>query len=108
MYNDIIRLFKQKKVGWTGGLHETVGKKFVEQLVALIWYIDPYLQKFNVRKLYLPEFFLELDQFKLKFSYNRFYFEGKHKKYQLAHNTLIDLTSSLNLSLSAPWVCEII
>ncbi len=36
LYNDIIRLFKQKKVGWTGGLHETVGKKFVEWLVALI------------------------------------------------------------------------
>ena len=44
----------------------------------------------------------------MKFSYNHFYFEGKHKKHQLAHNTLVDLTSSLNLSLSAPWVYEII
>ncbi|GES81625.1 hypothetical protein GLOIN_2v1786818 [Rhizophagus clarus] len=90
------------KVGWTGGLHETVGKKFVERLVALIWYTDPHLQKFNTRKLYLPEFFLELDQFKINLNYNRFYSEGKHKKHQLDRNILVDLTSSLNLSLSAP------
>ena len=51
---------------------------------------------------------MELDQFKINFNYNHFYFEGKHKKYQLAHNTLVNLINSLNLSLSAPWVCEII
>ncbi|GES78591.1 hypothetical protein GLOIN_2v1791831 [Rhizophagus clarus] len=51
---------------------------------------------------------LKLDQFKIKLNYNHFYFEGKHKKHQLACNTLIDLTSSLNLSLSTLWACEVI
>ena len=73
-----------------------------------IWYIDPHLQKFSARKLNLPKLFLELNQFKLKLNYNRFYFEGKHKKQQLACNILTDLTKSLTLSISAPWACEII
>jgi len=108
LYNDIIKLLKQEKIGWTGGLHETVGKKFVERLVVSIWYIDSHLQKFSARKLNLPKLFLELNQFKLKLNYNHFYFERKHKKQQLACNILTDLTKSLTLSISAPWACAII
>ena len=106
LYNNVIKLLKQEKVGWTGGLHKTVGKKFVEWLVVSIWYIDPHLQKFSARKLNLPKLFLELNQFKLKLNYNRFYFEGKHKKQQLACNILTDLTKSLTLSISAPWIVK--
>ncbi|PKK55784.1 hypothetical protein RhiirC2_831214 [Rhizophagus irregularis] len=32
LYNEIIELFRVQKVGWMGGLHDTIGKKFVNRL----------------------------------------------------------------------------
>ena len=36
LYNEIIILFENKKVGWTGGLHLSVGEKYVERLTKLL------------------------------------------------------------------------
>src|SRR3954451_12858881 len=88
LYNDIIRLLKQKNVKWNGNLHETVGKKFIERLVALIWYINSHLNKFCTRLLYLSDLFQELSLYKQKITYNQFYHHGKHKKEKLSHAKL--------------------
>src|SRR2546421_3584379 len=46
LYNDIIALLKKKqKNGWSGADSESFAKKFMERLVALLWYIDPHREK---------------------------------------------------------------
>jgi hypothetical protein len=106
LYNDIIRLLQQRKVKWNGNLHETAGKKFIERLAALIWYIDPHLDKFCARSLHLPVLFQGLSLYKQNTTYNQFYHHGKHKKEKLSHAKLEELVQSLSISVTQPWACS--
>ncbi|CAB4420652.1 unnamed protein product [Rhizophagus irregularis] len=106
LFNDIIRLLQQRKVKWNGNLHETAGKKFIERLAALIWYIDPHLDKFCARSLHLPVLFQELSLYKQNTTYNQFYHHGKHKKEKLSHAKLEELVQSLSISVTQPWACS--
>src|SRR5581483_805065 len=103
LYNDIIRLFRSKSVGWKNGTHNTLGKSFVERLTAALWYIDPHRTKFTERSLSLGELFNELNQYQEEQSYNLYYFTGKHAKCNLMREKLEKLASSLELSIAQPW-----
>ncbi|CAB5396160.1 unnamed protein product [Rhizophagus irregularis] len=78
LYNEIIDLFRNQNVGWTGGVHDTIGKAFVNRIMNAIWYIDPHLSTLHARSCNLPVFFTQL------------------KTYQ-------DGETSLELSVSQPW-----
>ena len=106
LYNDIIWLLQQRKVKWNGNLHETAGKKFIEWLAALIWYIDPHLDKFYDHLLHLPVLFQELLLYKQNTTYNQFYYHGKHKKEKLSYAKLKELIQSLSISVTQPWACS--
>src|SRR5206468_8833890 len=60
LYNEIIDLFHDQKVGWTGGVHNTIGKTFVDHIMNAIWYIDPHLFTLHARSYNLPVFFTQL------------------------------------------------
>ncbi|GET65113.1 hypothetical protein GLOIN_2v1767477 [Rhizophagus irregularis DAOM 181602=DAOM 197198] len=106
LFNDIIRLLQQRKVKWNSNLYETAGKKFIERLAALIWYINPHLDKFCARSLHLPVLFQELSLYKQNTTYNQFYHHGKHKKEKLSHAKLEELVQSLSISVTQPWACS--
>ncbi|PKC07009.1 hypothetical protein RhiirA5_418782 [Rhizophagus irregularis] len=106
LYNNIIKLFRSKMVGWRNGIQNTFGKSFVECLTAALWYIDPHRTKFTERSLLLGELFNELDQYQKEQNYNLYYFTGKHAKYNLEHDKLEKLASSLELSVAQPWAAN--
>ena len=103
LYNDIIRLFRNKSVGWKNGMHNILGKSFIERLTAALWYIDPHRMKFTERSIPLGELFDELDQYQKNQHYNLYYFTGKHAKYNLMRDKLEKFASLLELSMAQPW-----
>ncbi|CAG8539089.1 22726_t:CDS:2 [Rhizophagus irregularis] len=72
--------------------NDSLANKFVERLVALLWYIDPHRNKLITWSLKLSDIFKELEQYQHNESYNKFYFIGHHKKEQLSHEKLEQLT----------------
>ena len=98
----------EKKVGWTGGLHLSVGEKCVERLTKLLWYIDPHLKKFANCGCHLPNLFIELSTYKQKQCYNQYYSVTHHKHEDIAYEKLNKLASSLDLSLAQPWTQDIL
>ncbi|CAG8621658.1 25122_t:CDS:2 [Dentiscutata erythropus] len=103
LYNEIIKLFQAQKVGWTNGLHETMGKTFINRLTSALWYIDPHLSTLSARSYHLPALFTQLKTYQDGKSYNEFYYTGHHKKDQLSQQKLAHLSSSLEISISQPW-----
>ncbi|CAB4406022.1 unnamed protein product [Rhizophagus irregularis] len=103
LYNEIIILFENKKVGWTGGLHLSVGVKCIERLAKLLWYIDPHLKKFAKRACHLPNLFTELLTYEQNQSYNQYYSVTHHKHEEVSHEKLDKLIKSFELSLAQPW-----
>ncbi|PKC62311.1 hypothetical protein RhiirA1_443979 [Rhizophagus irregularis] len=103
LYNEIIILFENKKVGWTGGLHLSVGVKCIERLAKPLWYIDPHLKKFAKRACYLPNLFTELLTYEQNQSYNQYYSITHHKYEEVSHEKLDKLIKSFKLSLAQPW-----
>ena len=43
-----------------GGIHQTLGKEFVERIANTLWYIDPYLELLRSRSCHLPTLFKNL------------------------------------------------
>jgi hypothetical protein len=60
LYNEIIEIFQTKKDGWTGGLHDMIGKKFVICLTDALWYIDLHLSTLHSHSYKLPILFTQL------------------------------------------------
>ena len=57
LYNEIIEVFQAQKVGWTGGLHDTIGAKFVNCLTNALWYINLHLFTLHTCLYHLPILF---------------------------------------------------
>ncbi|CAG8737250.1 13869_t:CDS:1, partial [Racocetra fulgida] len=103
LYNEIIELFKAQQVGWTGGLHETIGKAFVNRIATALWYIDPHLSTLSACLYHLPALFAQLKTYQDGKSYDEYYYTGHHKKNPLSQQKLVHLSSSLEISISQPW-----
>ncbi|CAB5395169.1 unnamed protein product [Rhizophagus irregularis] len=103
LYNEIIDLFRNQNVGWTGGVHDTIGKAFVNRIMNAIWYIDLHLSTLHARSCNLPVFFTQLKTYQDGKTYNKFYHTSYHKKNPLSQQKLVYLSSSLELSVSQPW-----
>ncbi|CAB5370419.1 unnamed protein product [Rhizophagus irregularis] len=103
LYNEIIDLFRDQKVGWISDVHNTIGKTFVNRITDAIWYIDPHLSTLHARSCSLPVFFTQLKTYQDGEIYNKFYHTSHHKKVQLSQQKLLYLSSSLELSISQPW-----
>ncbi|CAG8735235.1 25574_t:CDS:2, partial [Gigaspora rosea] len=52
--------FKVRQVGWTGGLHKTIEKAFINRFATAHWYIDPHLSTLSAHSYYLPPLFAQL------------------------------------------------
>ena len=103
LYNEIIELFHNQKVSWTGGMHDTIGKIFVNHIMNAIWYIDPHLSTLHAHSCNLSVFFTQLKTYHDGETYNKSYHTSHHKKIQLSQQKLLHLSSSLELSISQPW-----
>ncbi|CAG8806197.1 6164_t:CDS:2 [Gigaspora margarita] len=88
LYNKIIELFKVQQVEWTGGLHETIEKVFINRLATTLWYIDPHFSTLSARLYYLPPLFAQLKTYQDK---------------SLSQQKLAHLSSSFEISISQPW-----
>lgn len=104
LFNELISIFEENRVGWTGGTHNTIGKKFIERLTTAIWYLDPHLDKLHNRACNLPFLFKQLKTYKQGRTYNEYYHTSKHKKQQLSKAGLESIIVALNLSLEQTWV----
>ncbi|RGB30171.1 hypothetical protein C1646_765662 [Rhizophagus diaphanus] len=91
------------KVGLMGGVHDTIGKIFVNRIKDAIWYIDPHHFTLNACSCHLPILFTQLKTYQNGETYNQYYHSGHHKKIQLSQHKLLQLSSSLGLSISQPW-----
>jgi len=103
LYNDLVKLLKDKSLGWYGEYYESIGSRFIKALTDLLWYIDPHHEKLNLRSCVIPEIFLSLSQYKIKSSYNLFYYTGKHKKEQLTQENLKDYLKVIENFITQPW-----
>lgn len=103
LYNDLIKLLKDDSLGWYGEYYESIGSGFIKALTDLLWYIDPHHEKLNSRSCVIPEIFLSLSQYKIKSSYNLFYYAGKHKKEQLKRENLKDYLKAIEHFITQPW-----
>ena len=108
LYNEIIDLLRNQKVGWKGGIHQTLGKEFVTRVANALWYIDPYLKLLQSRSCHMPAFFKELATYASddtnRNTYNLAYHTSHHKKEPISHQKLNLLIKSLELSIGQPWV----
>ncbi|CAB4481109.1 unnamed protein product [Rhizophagus irregularis] len=77
-----------------------------DQLVDLLWYIDPHHNTLAACSLYLPNIFKELSQYQCDSNYNKFYYTSHHKKESLKREKLKQLAESLELSIGQPWASE--
>ena len=90
LYNDLVKLLKDESLGWYGRCYESIGSGFIKALTDLLWYIDPHHEKLKSQSCNIPKIFLSLSQYKIKSSYNLFYYAKKHKKDQLMQENLKD------------------
>jgi hypothetical protein len=108
LYNEIIDLLHNQKAGWKGGIHQTLGKEFVERIANALWYIDPHLKLLHSRSCHMPALFKELATYASddtdRNTYNLAYRTSHHKKEPISHQKLDLLIKSLELSLGQPWV----
>jgi len=103
LYNELILIFEEKRVGWSRGTHNTVGKKFIERLTTAIWYLDPHIDKLAKRACHLPHLFKQLNTYKQGRTYNEYYHTTKHKKKQISKAELESIVAALSLSLEQAW-----
>ncbi|CAG8850336.1 46299_t:CDS:1, partial [Gigaspora margarita] len=103
LFNEIIKLFQTQSVGWTNGLHETIGKTFIICLASALWYIDPHFLTLSACSYYLPALFKQLKTYQDGRSYNEFYYTGHHKKVPLSQQKLAHFLNSLEISISQSW-----
>jgi len=108
LYNEIIDLLRNQKAGWKGGIHQTLGKEFIERITNALWYIDPYLELLCSRSCHLPALFKKLTTYASddpdRNVYNIVYRTSHHKKEPISHQKLDLLIKSLELSVGQPWV----
>ncbi|CAB5393085.1 unnamed protein product [Rhizophagus irregularis] len=108
LYNEIIDLLRNQKAGWKGGIHQTLGKEFIERIVNVLWYIDPYLELLCSRSCHLPALFKKLATYASddpdRNVYNIAYRTSHHKKEPISRQKLDLLIKSLELSVGQPWV----
>ncbi|GBB99535.1 hypothetical protein RclHR1_03550015 [Rhizophagus clarus] len=103
LYNDLVKLLKVESLGWYGEHYESTGSGFIKALADLLWYVDPHHEKLKLRCCVIPEIFLSLSQYKIKSSYNLFYYAGKHKKEQLKREKLEDHLKAIEHFVTQPW-----
>uniref|UniRef100_U9UMW3 Uncharacterized protein n=1 Tax=Rhizophagus irregularis (strain DAOM 181602 / DAOM 197198 / MUCL 43194) TaxID=747089 RepID=U9UMW3_RHIID len=100
LYNEIIDLLCNHKVGWKG--------EFVTHVANALWYIDPYLKLLQSRSCHMPSFFKELAIYASdntdRNTYNLAYYTSHHKKEPISHQKLNLLIESLELSIGQSWV----
>ncbi|GES77507.1 hypothetical protein GLOIN_2v1482475 [Rhizophagus clarus] len=103
LYNDLVKLLKVESLGWYGEHYESTGSGFIKALADLLWYVDPHHEKLKLRCYVIPEIFLSLSQYKIKSSYNLFYYAGKHKKEQLKREKLEDHLKAIIHFVTQLW-----
>lgn len=98
MFNDILALMQEKGLqGWHADTAQTIGARFVESIVNVLWYLDPHHDKLKERGAHLPR---DLQAFH---SYNNWQ-EKKQARPSLEKPKLESLKSMLGDLLLQPWI----
>ncbi|CAG8842856.1 29318_t:CDS:2, partial [Gigaspora margarita] len=103
LFNELIDLFEEKKVGWSSGIQDSRGKIFIEHLSNAIWYINPYIKLLQNRAYHMPSLFKQLAIYKSGSTYNTFYFTSHHKKEKISQQKLLEYCKLLEYSTSEIW-----
>lgn len=97
IYNDIIEYLKQKNVGWSSSIVESVGGKFAKLLTDIMWHITSHFDFFKVRGA-------ALDDVWLIFANRNDYKKHQKAKPTLSSEKLGYFTSTLSDTLNSPWM----
>nr|XP_022308033.1 uncharacterized protein LOC111114036 [Crassostrea virginica] len=96
MYNAVLNLLKKKGVGFTSMQVESSGVYITKTLTDVLWYLDPHIDKFNARCIYLGDDFIEF----------RGYNDWRHQKRKeptVASSDLHDKVSELLTMIGHPF-----
>ena len=63
MKNKVIDLLEQKRLGWSASYVTTTGRKFVDLLTDVLWYLDGCHKTFEGRRLSVPHIFCDISGF---------------------------------------------
>ncbi|CAJ0825552.1 4992_t:CDS:2 [Entrophospora sp. SA101] len=103
LFNDLLKILREKELGWLNNNHLTIGNSFINKITNLVWYLDPHHHKLEKRGLRLPNLIANLPEYISNSNYNLYYHNMKHKKVKISHEKLDALIQSLNISLQQPW-----
>lgn len=93
----MIELLEQKKLGWSSSHIDTTGRKFVDLLTDVLWYIDGCHKTLEGRRLSVPHVFTELCGFNKPESHG-------HKRVPVEATKLRTFATSLLKISEEPWV----
>ncbi|CAJ0895890.1 20155_t:CDS:2, partial [Entrophospora sp. SA101] len=76
LFNDLLKILREKELGWLNNNHLTIGNSFINKITNLVWYLDPHHHKLEKRGLRLPNLIANLPEY---ISNNLYYHNMKHK-----------------------------
>ena len=97
VYNKLLDLLKEMKLGWNPDTVKTTGEKFVKALSDCLWTLDPHHEQFTSRACVIPPIFSEFK------GYND-WVRKKQKKPQLSQPVLEKHIDLLSDYLMHPWL----
>ena len=99
LFNDVLELLEQKGVkGWPVDTVQTIGARFVDSIVDVLWCLGPHYDKLKDRAVHLPR---DLQAFSLR-SYN--WREKKNSRPPLEKTKLESMKFVLGDLLLQPWI----
>ena len=63
MKNKVIDLLEQKQLGWSASYVDTTGRKFVDLLTDVLWYLNGCHKSLEGRRLSVPHIFCDISGF---------------------------------------------
>ncbi|CAG8780640.1 14089_t:CDS:2, partial [Racocetra fulgida] len=100
LFNEILKTLNEMNCGWFDGCELTIGLKFLENLTALIWYLDAHHSKFEARGLAFPNFIKNLPPY----INGQYYKEDSHYKKSMIESYKLEIhIQSVQKCLEQPW-----
>lgn len=96
LYNSLIDLMKENKLGWSRSLLTSTGCKFTKCLTSALWHVTCHHQFFKDRSAAIPDIFA-------KFSNMNDYAKKKKSKPRLQSSSLKTYIEELSAFLVQPW-----
>lgn len=96
VYNKILQILEKAGLGFTVESLES-GKNFLNAVTNSLWYVDPFIDRFNSRGLFHPLLFEHLVGFNDPS-------KSKHRKLEMDRSSLLANAQQLDIVLEQAWI----